>query len=105
MRCITTSMGLWCCGHHPCEASCSHPYIPRIWGGCLARAPHLCMVVWPLKFWPHLLEKYDGSVNLVEFLHIYTISILVVGGNEAVMANYFLVTLTGTARSWLMNLP
>jgi hypothetical protein len=26
-------------------------------------------------------------------------------GNEAIMANYFPVALTGTARSWLMNLP
>jgi hypothetical protein len=28
-----------------------------------------------------------------------------VGGNEATMANYFPVVLTGTAMSWLMNLP
>jgi hypothetical protein len=32
-------------------------------GGCMALAPHLHMVVWP-----HLLEKYDKSVNSVEFL-------------------------------------
>jgi hypothetical protein len=31
-------------------------------------APHLCMLVWPHKFWPHLPEKYDGAVNPVEFL-------------------------------------
>jgi hypothetical protein len=31
-------------------------------------APHLCMVVWRRKFQPHLSEKYDRSVNLVEFL-------------------------------------
>jgi hypothetical protein len=67
--------------------------------------PHLYMVVWPSKFWPHLPEKYDGTINPTEFLHIYSTSILATGGNEAVMANYFPVTLTGTARSWLMNLP
>jgi hypothetical protein len=27
------------------------------------------------------------------------------GGNEAVVANYFPIALTGTTRSWLMNLP
>jgi hypothetical protein len=27
------------------------------------------------------------------------------GGNEAIMVNYFRVALTGTAKSWLMNLP
>jgi hypothetical protein len=63
------------------------------------------MVVWPRKFQPHLPEKYDGTVNPAEFLQIYSTSILAAGGDEAIMANYFLVTLTGTARSWLMNLP
>jgi hypothetical protein len=52
-----------------------------------------------------LLEKYDGSVNPTEFLQIYSTSILVAGENEAMMANYFLVALTDTTRSWLMNLP
>jgi hypothetical protein len=68
-------------------------------------APYLRMVAWPHKFRPHLLEKYDGTVNPVEFLQIYSISILAAGGDEAVMANYSSVALTGMARSWLMNLP
>jgi hypothetical protein len=34
----------------------------------MALAPHLRMVVWLPKFWPHLPEKYDGTVNLAEFL-------------------------------------
>jgi hypothetical protein len=71
----------------------------------MALAPHLRLVVWPPKFWSHLLEKYDGMVNPTEFLQIYSTSILAVGGNEAVMANYFPVALMGTARSWLTNLP
>jgi hypothetical protein len=44
-------------------------------------------------------------VNPTEFLQIYSTSILAAGGDEAIMANYFPVTLTGTTRSWLMNLP
>jgi hypothetical protein len=71
----------------------------------MALAPHLRMVVWPHKFRPHLSEKYDGTVNSAEFLQIYFTSILAAGGNEAIMANYFPVALTGIARSWLMNLP
>jgi hypothetical protein len=63
------------------------------------------MVVWSRKFQPHLLEKYDGTVNPAEFLQIYSTAILTAVGDEAVMANYFSVDLTGTARSWLMNLP
>jgi hypothetical protein len=73
--------------------------------GCMALAPHLHMVVWLRKFRPHLPEKYDRNVNPTEFLQIYTISILIVGGNESVMANYFPMALTGTVRSWLRNLP
>jgi hypothetical protein len=41
----------------------------------------------------------------VEFLQIYSTSILAAGGDEVIMANYFPVALTGTARFWLMNLP
>jgi hypothetical protein len=44
-------------------------------------------------------------VNPVEFVQIHSTSILIVGGDEAVMANYFSVALTGTVQSWLMNLP
>jgi hypothetical protein len=51
------------------------------------------------------MEKYDGSVNPTEFLQIYSTPILTVEGNEAVMANYFPVALTGMTQSWLMNLP
>jgi hypothetical protein len=57
-------------------------------------APHLRMVVWSRKFWPHLPEKYDGTVNPTEFLQIST-SILTAGGDEVVMANYFPVALSG----------
>jgi hypothetical protein len=71
----------------------------------MALAPHLRMVVWPHKFWPHLPEKYDWMTNLTEFLRIYSTSILTVGGDEAIMTNYFPVALTGTTQSWLMNLP
>jgi hypothetical protein len=37
-------------------------------GGCMALAPYLLMVVWPRKFWPHLPEKDDESINPTEFL-------------------------------------
>jgi hypothetical protein len=65
----------------------------------MALAPHLWMVVWPCKFWTYLPQKYDGTVNPIEFLQIYSTSILTAGGDEAVMTNYFSVALTGTTRS------
>jgi hypothetical protein len=52
-----------------------------------------------------LPKKYDGMINPTEFLQIYFTSILAAGRNEVVMANYFLIALTGTVRSWVMNLP
>jgi hypothetical protein len=67
-------------------------------------APYLRMVVWPRKFQPHLTEKYDKMVNPTEFLQIYSTSILAVGGDGAVMTNYFSVVLTEMTRSRLMNL-
>jgi hypothetical protein len=74
-------------------------------GGCMVLVTNLHMVVWLCKFWPHLSKKYDGSFNPVEFLQIYSTSILIAGGNEATMAIYFPVALIGTTRSWLMSLP
>jgi hypothetical protein len=56
-------------------------------------------VVWPPKFRLYLPEKYDGTVNPIEFLQIYSTSILTAGENEAIMANYFPIALMGTARS------
>jgi hypothetical protein len=56
------------------------PSSPGVTGGCMALAPHLRMVVWPRKFRTHLPEKYDGTVNPVEFLQIYSTSILAAGG-------------------------
>jgi hypothetical protein len=71
-----------------------------VYGGLAAQVP-----AQPAREVRHLPEKHDRTVNLVEFLQIYSTSILAIGGNEAVMVNYFPVALTGTARSWLMNLP
>jgi hypothetical protein len=72
--------------------------------GCAALVDHLRAVTWPSKFWPHLPEKYDGSTNPSEFLQIYITAITAAGGNDAVMASYFHVALTGPARTWFMNL-
>ena len=71
---------------------------------CTALVDYLRAVAWPSKFRPHLLEKYDGTTNPSEFLQVYVIAITASGGNDAVMASYFHVALTGPSRTWLMNL-
>jgi len=72
--------------------------------GCAALADHLRAAAWPSKFRPHLPEKYDGTTNPSEFLQVYITIMTAAGGNDAVMASYFHVALTGPARTWLMNL-
>jgi hypothetical protein len=62
------------------------------------------VATWPLKFLPHLPEKYDGTSNPSEFLQVYVTAITAAGGDIAVMATYFHVALSGPARTWLMNL-
>jgi hypothetical protein len=64
---------------------------------CRAFTTDLRRVDWPIKFWPDILEKYDGTIDPEEFLQTWD-------GGLQVMANYFNVALRGTARSWLMNL-
>ena len=61
-------------------------------------------MAWLSKFRPHLPEKYNGTSNPSEFLQVYVTAIIAAGGNDAVMASYFHVALTGPARTWLMNL-
>jgi len=73
--------------------------------GCRALVPHVRHAPWPVKFRPHLPEKFDGSIDLHEFLQIYSTTIIAAGGANDVMANYFHMALTGAARTWLMNLP
>jgi hypothetical protein len=67
--------------------------------GCAALADHLRVVAWPSKFRPYLPEKYDGSTKPSEFLQVYITAITAVGGNDAVMASYFHVALTGPAQT------
>jgi hypothetical protein len=82
----------------------SQTSVPLTGVGCAALADHLRAVSWPPKYRPHLPEKYDGTSNPSEFLHVYVTAITATGGNTAVMATYFHVALSGPARTWLMNL-
>jgi hypothetical protein len=77
--------------------------IPLAGVGCAALADHLRAVTWPPKFWPHLLEKYDGTTNPSEILQVYVTAITAAGGDTAILATHFHVALSGPARTWLMN--
>jgi hypothetical protein len=78
--------------------------VPLAGVGYAALADHLRAATWPPKFRQHLPEKYDGTSNPLEFLHVYVTAITAVGGDTTVMATYFHVALSRPARTWLMNL-
>jgi hypothetical protein len=78
--------------------------VPLASVGCAALVDHLRAASWPPKFRPHLPEKYDGTSNPSEFLQVYVTAITAAGGNTAVMATYFHVSLFGPTQTWLMNL-
>jgi hypothetical protein len=51
------------------------------------------------------IDKYDESSNPEEFIQIYHTVIEAPEGDDQVKANYLPTTLSGAARSWLINLP
>ena len=51
-----------------------------------------------------MIKKYNGSINLIEFFHIYTTAIQVAGGDKKVTMNYLPTALEGATRIWLNNL-
>ena len=62
-------------------------------------------MVWPDKFHPRAIEKYDGTTNPKEWIQIYSMVIEALLSDDHVKANYWPTVLQGSARAWLMNLP
>jgi hypothetical protein len=50
------------------------------------------------------IEKYDGSTNPAEWLEVYQLAIETARGDSYVMLNYLLVSLSTSARTWLLGL-
>jgi hypothetical protein len=73
--------------------------------GFRALARPLREVWWPTKFKAGHINQYDGSSNPEEFIQVYQTVIKVAGGDDRVKTNFLHTTLTGAARSWLINLP
>jgi hypothetical protein len=62
-------------------------------------------VRWPAKFKAGHIDQYDSSSNPEEFIQIYQTVIEAAGGDDWVKVNFLHTTLSGAARSWLINLP
>jgi hypothetical protein len=88
----------------PPQRSPARDVTPSGRGGFCALASSLKQVVWSEKFKPGHIDKYDGSNNPEEFIQVYHMVIEAAGGDDWVKANYLPTTLSGAARSWLINL-
>jgi hypothetical protein len=75
------------------------------WSGFRALAGPLRQVRWPDKFKTGNIDRYDDSSNPKEFIQVYQTIIEAAGGDDQVKVNFLPTTLTGVARSWLINLP
>jgi hypothetical protein len=73
--------------------------------GFRALAGPLREVRWPTKFKADHIDQYDGSSNPEEFIQVYHTIIEAASGDDRVKANFLHTTLSGAARSWLINLP
>jgi hypothetical protein len=70
-----------------------------------ALAPEIRQVAWLDKFKPGPIDKYDGSSNPKEFIHVYHTIIEATDSDDWVKANYLPTVLSGMAKSSLVNLP
>lgn len=61
-------------------------------------------MVWPGKFNPGLLPRYDGGADPTEFLLHYAINVQAAWGDDRVMASCFPMVLKDAARTWFLNL-
>jgi hypothetical protein len=84
--------------HHSPEGGCNE-------GRVKAFSHDMKRVCWPLNFKSLRVEKYDGSTNPAEWLKVYQLTIKASNGDSYVMANYLLVYLSASARTWLLGLP
>jgi hypothetical protein len=62
-------------------------------------------VRWSAKFKAGHIDQYDGSSNPEKFIQVYQTIIEAVGEDDQVKVNFLHTTLSGAARSWLINLP
>jgi hypothetical protein len=73
--------------------------------GFRALAGPLREVRWPAKFKACHIDRYDGSNNPEEFIQVHHTVIEAAGGDDRVKSNFLHTALSGTTRSWLINLP
>jgi hypothetical protein len=89
----------------PPRRSLAEDIAPMGKGGFRALGGPLRHVRWLDKLKTGNIDRYDGFSNPEEFIQVYQTVIEAAGGDDQVKANFLPTTLTGAARSWLINLP
>jgi hypothetical protein len=79
--------------------------VGHVLGVVKAYSLDLKRVRWPVNFKSSGIKKYDGSTNLAEWFEVYQLAIKAARGDSYVRANYLLVYLSSSARTWLLGLP
>jgi hypothetical protein len=67
-------------------------------------APQLQASPWPANFRAGTYPKYNGSTDLAQYIMSYQVAIASFGGDDATMANSFIIALEGPALTWYTRL-
>jgi hypothetical protein len=67
--------------------------------------PQLQVAPWPANFRAGTYPKYNGSTDPTQYIMSYQVAVASSGGDDATMANSFIVALEGPALTWYTRLP
>jgi hypothetical protein len=67
--------------------------------------PQLQASPWPTNFRADTYPKYNGSIDLAQYIMSYQVIVASSGGDDASMAKSFIIALEGPALTWYTRLP
>jgi hypothetical protein len=68
-------------------------------------APQLQVSPWPANFRAGTYPKYNGSTDPAQYIMSYQVVVASSGGDDAMIAKSFIITLEGPALTWYTRLP
>jgi hypothetical protein len=68
-------------------------------------APQLQASPWLANFRAGTYPKYNGSTNPTQYIMSYQVVVASSGGDDAMMAKYFIIALEGPTLTWYTRLP
>jgi hypothetical protein len=68
-------------------------------------APQLQASPWPANFTADTYPKYNGIIDPAQYIMSYQVVVASSKGDDAIMANSFIIALEGLALTWYTRLP